>query len=311
MSNEEKKHGTEGISKLMKKTASIGKKAAGGAKTGIASVVEKSKAVVHSRKLQKYNPVFPDQFNSKDFNLPNIIMIVDDAVRRGIDVCEGAIGWLDKEANVEIMCLYDEAVSFSGLVFIPAATCDGIYYVDSFDRTRFIRTDCIFAKAHEERIAELENIAYSLGAKKCTIEIQEYASALQSQSSEVECAETYKGITTTEKSEKNLSQAVSNHRSGRIIVEFEGHDAPVRPVLKWFAHDNTINQLIDMCCNGNRAVKTKTLELFGSSSATMNIKTAKVIDGAIGKIGGAKGKASMNSLAEKEHNSKLYFHLEF
>lgn len=50
-----------------------------------------------------------------------MIKIVDDAERRGIDVCEGAIGWLGKVANTEIMYLYDEAVEDSGLTFVPMA----------------------------------------------------------------------------------------------------------------------------------------------------------------------------------------------
>lgn len=50
--------------------------------------------------------------------------------------------------------------------FIPAATCDAVYYVDSFDRRRFIRLDYIFDHAHKERMAELKHIASSLGARR-------------------------------------------------------------------------------------------------------------------------------------------------
>ena len=109
-------------------------------------MVEKSKADSYARRMKKYNPLSPDQYKSDIFNLPNIIMIVDDAVRRGIDVCEGSIGWLSKESGVEILSLYDEAVEFSGIQFVSAVTCNAPYYVDSFNRNRFIRTDCIFTK---------------------------------------------------------------------------------------------------------------------------------------------------------------------
>ena len=66
-----------------------------------------------------------------------------------------------------------------------------------------------------------------------------------------------------------------------------------------------------MCCNGERTVKSKTLELSGSSSATMSQKTAYAIDGAIGKMGGASGNISMDAQAAKEHQSKLLFYVEF
>ena len=84
-----------------------------------------------------------------------------------------------------------------------------------------------------------------------------------------------------------------------------------QPELKWFAHDDTIKHLIEMCCNGKLVVKTETLELFGSSSATISQKTAGTIDGAMGKLGGVKGGISMESKAAQEHQSTLHFHIEF
>lgn len=307
----DKKKSAEALSGLVQSTVDFGKKAAADAKVGVAATVEKSKADSYARRMKKYNPLFPDQYKSESFNLPNIIMIVDDAVRRGIDVCEGSIGWLSKESGAEVLCLYDEAVKFSGIQFVPAVTCDAFYYVDSFDRNRFIRTDCIFSKAHEERMAELKNVAYCLGAKRCTIEISESSSDTQVQNKSVNLTETFRGISSNESAEQSISQTGKNRRSGHIEIEFEGNDTPQRPELKWFAHDDTIKRLIDMCCNGKRAVKTETLELAGSSSATMSQKTACAIDGAIGKLGGAQGNSSMDAQAAKEHHSKLLFHIEF
>lgn len=307
----DKKKSAEALSGIVQSTMDFGKKAAADAKVGVAAMVEKTKADSYARRLKKYNPLFPDQYRSESFNLPNIIMIVDDAVRRGIDVCEGSIGWLSKESGVEILCLYDEAVDFSGIKFVPAVTCDALYYVDSFDRNKFIRTDCIFSKAHEERMAELKHIAYSLGAKRCTIEINESSSDTQVQNKSVNLTESFRGLSSTESAEQSIAQTGKSRRSGHIEVEFEGKAEPQRPELKWFAHDDTIKRLIEICCEGKRSVKTETLELAGSSSATMSQKTACAIDGAIGKMGGAKGGSSMDAQAAKEHQSKLLFHIEF
>lgn len=307
----DKKKSAEALSGLVQSVVDFGKKAADDAKVGVAAVVEKSKADSYARRMKKYNPLFPEQYKSETFNLPNIIMIMDDAVRRGIDVCEGAIGWLSKESGVEVLCLYDEAVEFSGVQFVPAVTCDAVYYVDSFDRNRFIRTDCIFSKAHEERMAELKHVAYCLGAKRCSIEISESSSDTQVQNKSVKFTESFKGISSTESSEQNIAQTGKSRRSGHIEVVFQGNDMLQTPKLKWFAHDDNIKRLIEMCCDGKRAVKTETLELAGSSSATMSQKTACAIDGAIGKMGGAKGNTSMDAQAAKEHHSKLLFHIEF
>lgn len=307
----DKKKSVEAFSGLVQNTVDFGKKAVADAKGGVAALVDKTKADGYARRLKKYNPLFPEQYSSEAFKIPNMIMIVDDAVRRGIDVCEGSIGWINKDSGVEVLYLYDEAIDFSGLKFVPTATCDAVYYVDSFDRSRFIRTDCIFGKAHEERMAELKHIAYSLGAKRCTIEISESSVDAQSHNKSVKLTEAFKGYSSGESAESKFSHKESSRRSGHIVVEFQGHNTPVRPNLKWFMHDDNILRLIEMCCDGDQAVKAETLELAGSSSATMSQKTAYAIDCAIGKIAGGKGHASMDAQAAKEHHSKLVFHIEF
>ena len=312
MKNElDKKKSTAMLSDLVQNTVGFSKKAAANVKDSVSAMVEKSKADSYARKLKKYNPLFPEQYQSESFNLPNVILIVDDAVRRDVDVCEGAIGWLRKESGVEVLCLYDEAVAFSGVEFVPAATCDALYYVDNFNRKRFIRTDCIFSKAHEERMAELAHVAYSVGAKRCIIEINELSSDVQTKNKSFKIAESVKGVSTTESMEQSVSQTGKEHIKGHIETEFEGNNTPQRPKLKWFAHDDTIKQLVEMCCSGQRTVKTQTLELSGASSATMSQNTAYAIDGAVGKIGKTGGNFSLNAQAAKEHQSKLVFHLEF
>jgi len=307
----DKQKTAEAITSLAKNSAEISKKAVESTKNNIATMVEKQKSDSYIRRMKKYNPLFPDRFKSESFNLPNLIMIVDDAVRRGIDVCEGAIGWLGSDSGTEVLYLYDEAVSFSELTFIPSASCDAIYYVDNFDRTRFIRIDCIFSKAHEERLAELKHIAHALGAKRCTIEITESNVDKQARSFKIGIGEKGKGTSGSESTESNQSNTSSDQRSGRYEVEFEGGSKPKQPELKWFAHDDTVKRLIEMRCGKTNQIKSETFRLSGASSATMSQKTAYSIDAALGKLGSIKGAASMNAQAEKEHRSTLLFHVEF
>ena len=302
------------ISSLTKKATTVSKKAAEEVKTNAKNLSEKVKSDNYARRLKKYNPLFPDRYQSNEFNCPNLVTIVDDAVRRDIDVCEGAIGWLSKETDMEVLHLYDEAVEWSGLKFIPMATCDAIYYVSSFDRNVFIRTDCIFSKAHEERMAELKNIAYSLGAKSCEIEITESTVELTSQkksfSSSAKANINSVAVSQSESAEQSASSKISNQRSGKIVAEFEGSDNPQRPDLKWFANDDTIKSLIEMRCSDNNSIKSETLILSGSSSATMSQKTAYAIDGAVSKIS-AGASSNMESEAIKENTSKLIFSIKF
>ena len=307
--------GKEALSKALQKTSEVGKKAVGDIQQGAKELSAKTKNDSYLRRMKKYNPLFPETYQSETFNIPNMIMIRDDAERRGIDVCEGAIGWIDNANGVEVLCLYDEAIEFSGINFVPVASCDAFYYVDNYDRSRFIRTDCIFSKAHEERLAELQNIANLLGAKRCSIEISEAVveSKKEVKNASVSQSATFKGITANaneSREELNINESV-NQRSGRVIAEFNGSDNPERPTLKWFAQDDNIKRLIEMRCSGNNAIKSQTLELSGSTSATMSQKAAYNIDVAMSKLAGIKGKSEMETKATKEHHSKLFFTVEF
>lgn len=146
------KKGAEAVSNFLQKTSDFGKKTVSDVQAGANDLSEKMKQDSYQRRLKKYNPLFPDVYQSNTFTLPNMIMIRDDAERKGIDVCEGAIGWLGNESGMEVLYLYDEAVPTSGITFVPSADCDAIYYVDKFDRKKFIRTDYIFKLAHDERL---------------------------------------------------------------------------------------------------------------------------------------------------------------
>ena len=210
---------TEAVADFGQKTSDKGKKAIADVQAGAAAFSEKAKQDSYLRRLKKYNPLFPDVFYSSEFNVPNMIVIRDDAERRGIDVCEGAIGWLNNESGMEVLYLYDEEILSSGLKFIPSADCDAVYYVDRFDRKRFIRTDCIFKKAHEEKMAELKHIAHSLGAKSCTIDISEsdIEANVTKKKKSIGAGGLFHGAKAsgTESADQNTAEKITNRISGR------------------------------------------------------------------------------------------------
>lgn len=312
--NIDTKKGVEAVSGFLQKTSDFSKKTIADVQAGAVALSEKSKQDSYLRRLKKYNPLFPDVYHSDGFNIPNMIMIRDDAERRGIDVCEGAIGWLGKEGGMEVLYLYDEAVASSGIRFVPAATCDAVYYVDNFDRKRFVRTDCIFSKAHEEKIAELKHVAHALGAKSCTIEISESSTELSvsKKKASLVAGGGYRGVKTSsaESAEQNATQKSYIQRSGKVTAQFEGSDTPKKPKLKWFANEENIKRLIDMRCKGDNTLKSEMLEFSGASSATMSQKTAYAIDSAIGAMK-AKGNSTMESQAIRETQSILRYSVEF
>lgn len=299
---------------FLQKTSDTGKKAVSEVQKGAIAFSDKAKQDAYLRKLKKYNPLFPEVYHSNDFCVPNMIVIVDDAVRRGIDVCEGAIGWRSNKNGMEVLYLYDEAVAESGLQFIPAPVCDTAYYIDRFCRNRFIQVDCIFSIAHTERLAELEHVAHALGAKRCTIEISEARKTSSSEHTKVSLHEriSIKGVSASsdESAEHSAVLHESSSRKGSVHTEFEGSDTPKRPTLKWFANDDSITQFIEMRCSGENPPKEKSFSLSGTASSTMSQKTACAIDGALSKMK-LSGNSKMESQAITESSMSMVFRMEF
>ncbi len=297
----------EMLSDFLKKTSEVSKNVADGVQKSAVELSDKVKEDNYQRKLKKYNPLFPEEYHSDTFHLPKLIVITDAVSRANIDVCEGALGWRDREGDAEVLCLFNDSLDLGNIEFFPNAICDAAYYIDTFNPNRYIRVDCIFGKAHEERLAELKNIAYMLGAKSCTIEITE---------------EQFERTTHSENVKMNIPKIVgakteqaaitetTNVRSSKISAVFEGNPTPRRPELKWFAQDDTIKKLIEMRCKKTNKLNLETLQLYGATSATMTQKAATSIDSALSRMK-LSGNFSMQSNAQSEHSRKIIFSVEF
>lgn len=308
--------GAEGVGNAIGKAAEIGKKAADSTKASAQLIAAKAQEGNLRAQLRKYNPVFPDQYADPNFGLSNLIMIVDDVVRKDIEVCKGAIGWKGFEKGVEVFRLYDEAVALSGLHFVPTAVCDAVYYVDPHDRSRFIRLDCYFEKMQEAKLAELQHIACSLGAKKYSVEMYDSSSEKRNTQQKGSLGrKTGKGAAKMSVGASESREMSSENRMQREAVaaaEFSGDMQPVQPTLRWFAHDDNIKNLIQMRCSGegNNGVKKYSIELKGSDFATMGVSTAAKLDAAVSSLG-LGSSLNLQSRVAEEHHHRMSFQLEF
>ena len=100
----------------------VAKGAAGIAVAGAKAVVDVAQKGIEDLNEFIYKPVFPDEYNSPDYKIPKMIVIKDEASRKGIDVCKGAIGWADKIGELEALCMYDDWAKTCGLSFMPTLT---------------------------------------------------------------------------------------------------------------------------------------------------------------------------------------------
>ncbi len=305
---------SKGAASIKSAASKAGEKISVVAKDGAQTLAEKKQAFTdraqilnYEAKMKKYNPLFPDKYNHSDFNLPNIVHIVDDAVRQGIDVCEGAIGWLSMEKDVQVLHLYDEAIEFSGLQFLPAPTCDSVYYVDPRDRKTFINIDTYFSSLQQDRLAELQSIAYSLGAKEYWVEMIEGTEEFSHVNNGGE-AKALKKINIGYKDERSSSVAVQSQIAAKAV--FNSVREPVEPKLCWFAKDSNILNLINMRCSGDdgQGITSYNFELNSSCVQSMSASTAAKVDVAVKGIG---ANSNFNNESEKEHSRKMILHIDF
>lgn len=291
MKKEKNEKAKETFSTFWKKTTDFSKKAAEGAKT----FAEQTKKNIHDQQAKKYTAVTSEEFKDENFKLPRIIEIVDNSANREFIFDEDAIGWIEKHKDIDVLHIYFDFVKSSNLIFVPVPQIGRVYFGDNFDSSKFIDTNGVFGKATEEKLAELEHIANYLGAKCCSIEIVEKDFQVDSRS------------IGASKSEMERKTSLDKKQSGKTVSYFQGSDTPRKPNLKWFAHDDNIIRLIEMRCTENNAIKSKMIELKGSTSATMSQKIACAID----DILNIKGALSMERQTIREHSNTLIFEIEF
>lgn len=284
----------ETFANAWKKASDFGKKAAESTK----DFVEQTKKSIHEQQAKKYQPVTAKEFKLKTFQKPSIIEIEDDFANREFITEPDAIGWIEKHKDLPVLHMYFTFAKKCGLTFIPVMQRDQVYCMDNFDSKKFINCNRVFGKATEEKLAELNHIAYCLGARMCSVEIVEAETEGESRSAQMNL----KGKEPLSMQSGNKS---SKNQSGKTSTSFEGHDAPQQPALKWFAHDDNIKWLIE--ARLQKAIKNSALELKGATSATMS----KVMACAIDDILKIKGNISMEKQVIKEHNSKLIYEIEF
>ena len=260
--------------------------------------------------LRRYNPIFPENMTDPDFAMPRMIVIADEDERKNIEVCKGAIGWIAKAGGLQVLYLYDTAVSDYGFTFHPYPVLDSIYYEDSHEPSKYVNLSSFFSTMQQEQMAELQSIAASLGAKHCKLTSYEMKKEISlkkgGMSRKVKVDDlSIKQDASVEVRKENLAES-----KVEFDVRFEGSDKPVEPRLKWYANDQVIRDLIKSRIDGINPMKEYNLGLEYKTSESMPIKAAEKVDAALKQLG-----ATMNfefaSEVMDESRRKLSLHIEF
>lgn len=290
----EQKNTKEAFANAWKKTVDFGKKAVDGTK----KIVDQTKENIHEQKAKKYTVVTSKEFKSKKFQTPTIIRIEDDFANREFVEDPDAIGWIEIHNEAPVLHMYMAFAKKCGLVFIDMLQRENVYCQDHFDSFKYINANQFFGKATKAKSAELHNIAFVLGAKKCSIEVVEKDVQKDSRQLKINVSGAAPVSNAGESSTSNM-QSVKN------VSEFEGHDNPKQPELKWFAHDENIKNLIK--ARLDKAIKSTSLELDGASAETMSRSVACALDDIL-KV---SGNASFEKQSVREYNNTIIFNIEF
>lgn len=283
--------------------------AADGAAGAAADIGDAVNDWAYQQQLNRYRPVTKEIYQSPSFHLPNMIRIVDGNERRGIDVCRDAIGWLDTVKGTQIFNLYREAIGDSELSFYPKPSLFSTYYIDAFDRSRFVDLDSYFATMQQDKMAELRRIAFMLGAKRCKLEVTEYEETRRGHQVKGNAKAGKKG---SARINGSLSDLTRNEKKILFTQEFEGDMVPQRPELHWYAHDSDILLLIETRCGGEDKNKAKSyrVELKSETTMTMSVSLAMAIDEACSKLN-IRANSSLTSQAKRELRQSFVFEVEF
>lgn len=271
----------------------VAKGAAGIAVAGAKAVVDVAQKGIEDLNEFIYKPVFPDEYNSPDYKIPKMIVIKDEASRKGIDVCKGAIGWADKIGELEALCMYDDWAKTCGLSFMPTLTLDTAYYVHPFDSSKYVRVEDYITTMKKDMDAELADVAYCLGAKSYKIEHTEK----KSRSFHVKGHSKNSGsapllvdgdpvqASLDGKGKVSFGYAHESECHEFLQQTFAGEAKASVPELRWYKDDSSVNQLIKTrCSEGMNVSKTYRCEITNTYSACVGMGLAKKLDGALAAI---------------------------
>lgn len=308
-----RKHLADSADIVLDKARGAGSKAAEMVTSGARIVADGAQQVHHDLRMAYYSPVFPDEFNASTFDLPKMIVIEDEDHRKGIEILEGAIGWLSKKEGMEILHLYEEFIPDSHLNFVPFPSCDTVYYSDPFEDDRFIDLSIYYDIIKQDKLTELREVAYCLGAKECYLESYELDKSITRKrgSVSVKAKATPPAFKRIDAS-GGADASISSEKERSIVFKqaFEGSDEPRRPDLRWYKHDRGVCSLVEMCCSGERKTKSFTVDIDSTVSSTMSLTRACKLDVALKGLG-AVCNFKLEDEARNESRRHLVYNLVF
>lgn len=289
-------------------------KAKAAATTAAAEGMKAAAAKRTEMRLKKYQPLFAEDIVAPGFDVPRMIIIADEDERKGIDVCEEAVGWTELVRGMEVLHIHDDCTHLLNLEFYPPAMCDMAFYIDPTDSRRYLAVNEYFEIIRSDQLVELQVIAHSLGAKKCEVKVYELEKTMVKKDKRVDAHVNlnHGGMNPSVAAEGALVSSARSETESSVIFcqEFEGSDEPVVPDLHWYAHDKGIRSLIDGRISDLHRIKRRSVEVNNSLAQSFVLQSASKIDAAL-KKNRFECNFRMEDEATHEARKRFIFDVEF
>ncbi len=259
--------------------------------------------------LERLKPLFQEDFKEDEFVLPKMIRVAGiDKAHADSAACKGSVGYRTVMDDMTVVTIFRDFIDNFGLTFYPELE-NGVFYVDPCDRDHYISLDDYFSFMKMQRVAELQKIAQSLGAKHFRVISRERTEAMSSSS--VDAATSVKaagqGVNAA------YSHSVSNSSMTSMSIEaemrFPGH-APIRPDLHYLKKEINVTNLIEMRMDPLSPLEHQHFSIEMINSSGIKVKDAVKID-AMMKAMKVSASTSIVAEAQNEARRMLEYEIEF
>lgn len=268
---------------------------------------EKARKTLNKEK-ESLCPVFEDDIKKSDFSLSKLIRVAEMDKKHSESIaCKGSIGCEEKYNGFRVIRVYPDMVSAFGLSLYPDTNSE-VYYVNPVDSNSYISLDEYFNYIKIARISELQKIALDLGAKHFRVTYKEHKKTYTMTNVKAKIGGKLgrKGGS----AEASHESSSSNFAKAEIAAEMTciGHD-PVEPLLKYFAKDPQIQDLVSMRMQ-NSGLMQHSYTLALDASSGLKEKDAAKIDAALAAMK-IEGHTTVTSEAQSEARRVFEYEIDF
>ena len=298
-------------------SGSIGKKAgviAGAVGEGANQLGAQVVSKKNSMDLKRYMPVFIDDIEKPDFQIPYMIRVVDQDSRSKASVCEGAVGFFDIVKGMKVLTLLrDELsrISEDRMPVLQPDTNSSFYYKHPVFEDKYQELDSFFDTIQAARVGELREIAAKLGAKRVKITFKEKkeTSSRKNAALKMSGAKGKKAEGDAEATKTASSQEKTFIHIG-LDAEFKGSLFPTRPTLQYYKGEKLIEGLVESRMNRRNKMKSEKLILEQKKSVGITTEEAEKIDAVLGHFH-AGGNLSVSNEVKSRTNTVWEYEILF